>query len=207
MTYNDADSAEIGIHVTNLYRQLDDLLERPISGVRRLLTAYVTFEAIVEEFALLFTEIGVSSPTMARTHQEAERRCQAVEDRLTGIEKLPEIRQEALQRLADRHPEMTGDPVILAIELERGAGTLGDLRQMVLRQNLVAGDLRPKGVAVVPPAVAQTLARQGIGVIETITGGHDRHHLDAAVVLWEPYDEGSTYEAFSSALHAATLLN
>lgn len=206
MTQQVVDSLEVGIHVSNLYRELDELLERDIRGLRQLLTAYVAYEAVEEDFALLFTEVGNSSPVMAATYLEAERRCSLTEERLRRLECLPAIRAEALQRLLDKHPDTTGDPVVLAVELD-GITTLGDVRQLVLRQNLIAGNLRPRGVVRLPPAAALTVTHQGIGVIETVTAVHEPRHLEAALTLWEPYTEGSAYETFNEALQAAALLD
>lgn len=202
------DTVDAGITVSNLYRELDNLGEREIRTVRELLTASFTFDSICEEFAMLFEEIGTGTPEMAGVHDEACRRCNSIEERLLAIENTAEMRAQARERLLriePRQTEETGE-VLLAVELDPSHAQIGDLYQMLMRQNTVAGTLRQRAVVRVPARLRIALESKHLGVLELITGEFPQETLEAALVLWDPYQEGSEFDSFANALVAAARL-
>jgi hypothetical protein len=202
---HDVYMVEIGILVSNLYRQLDDVLNRPISTSGDLIAAWSILEAVEEEFALLFEEEGTGTPELLTAFGESVSRLHRAEQRLLRVEAAPAIRHDALEQV-HAHVHGTRRPsVLVAFEADPSMRRLADRYQMVLRQGVVTGTAG-KCVAQVPEPVLAALMSRSIGVFEQVPGDPGPELLESALALWDPYYEGSAFETFDAALGAAARL-
>ena len=200
------DTVEIGILVSSLYRQLDDLTSRQIDDADDLIVALVALEGVSEEFGLLFSEEGTNAPELALAFEEATLRIRRVTDRLLGMASLPSIRWGIIDKVVNCSSDQRREPVLVAFECDPNMARLADPHRLLLWQGTLAGTL-DKGVSRVPAAVVTTLTRRSIGVFELVDHDYGREELEAAVTLWEPYHEGAEFATFEAALGAAIRLS
>jgi hypothetical protein len=198
----DVDTVEIGILVSNLYRQLDDVRDRPISTSDDLIAAWSILEAVEEEFALLFEEEGTGTPELLTAFGESVSRINRAEQRLRRVEASPAIRRDAAEQAGVHVSGTRRALVLVAFEGDPSMRRLADLCQMVLRQGVVSGSV-DKCVARVPESVLMTLMSRNVGVFEQVPGDPGAELLECALALWDPYYEDSEFGTFEAALTAA----
>jgi len=201
----------------SLLDELRELLVRPIATVRQLLIAGTAYEAICEEFALIFDKEGISTPELARSYNAAEALCQQTETRLFSLEQDENMKQQAIARYRRITKQKTSDTQLttFAVNIEYGPRT-GDLGIMLLRQHLAIGDLEPRGIIRAPESIAAWLRTKKYGKLEMVEGvsadleiiakEHTRETLETALSLWDPHCTQGAFKTFESALTAALRL-
>lgn len=201
----------------SLLDELRELLVRPIMTVRQLLTAGTSYEAICEEFALIFDAEGTGTPELARSFHTAESLCEQVEARLFSLEQEEDMKQQALARYHRITKQTASDTQLttFAANIEYGPRT-GDLGIMLMRQHLVIGDLEPRGIIRAPESIATWIQTKKYGKLEMVEGvsatfetiakKHTRETLETALSLWDPNYTQGAFKTFESALRAALRL-
>lgn len=206
MNQTNAWLVEVGIIISNLLKELERIDTEP-ADLRGLLMSHVKLEAIHEEFAALFEGFGTHEPEMAKAEQIAVERLNLVSDVLHRIENTPTMRSAVRQRLrellgASRQP----DELVAVYAARHVYRDDGDIYRIYLRQNLVTGDLRPRGVARIPAGTVHVFSERLDAVCQRIDTHADPDRLECALSLWEPYDEDSVFYDLNEALKAAHVL-